>query len=131
MTLNVHEAVINIVEPDYGEHVNATGCFSAYIDQPLNRSAIFVFIVNNMTNATLGSDIQFTTISPPYLAIPAYFSGTFNECVTIIVLGDNAIEDNERLVFDIRPLSSFDRVEFPAFSGADSFILNIFDNDGK
>lgn len=128
LTLVITTAVFYITEPDEGDRTVLSQCFEATVAQPRRNDALFEFILSNSTTALPEVDIMFSTPSP-ILTVPAGFSGFFNVCAELTILGDDLVEDNEVVIYSVVPLSDSDVVQFP--EGADSLILNIIDNDGS
>ncbi len=116
------------MELDTRDFATVRACFTAELDRPLfTRDAVFEFILSNLTTATFGVDFIPNT-NNSFLTIPATFSGRFEECIEVFIIGDNDIETDEVVVYDLIPLSSLDTVLFP--SGASSLVINILENDG-
>lgn len=89
---------------------------------------MFEFVLSNLTTATLGVDFL-PFINSAFLTVPANFSGDFQQCIDVIIFGDDLVEDDEVIVYQLRALSDLDMVEFPA--NQSSLRLLIIDNDSK
>jgi hypothetical protein len=133
VTLVLKTAEFNVTEPDDGNNVTVTLCFSAEVNEPLDRSAVFGLSNITDTNtsmprniATLNSDYDF---KPRSVVIPTNFLGLFQECVNFTVFGDDMVEANEVIALDVQPVNYLDRFTYPP--GSDSIRINIEDNDGK
>lgn len=120
--LNVLNPVEHILEPDGGENVTVTECFSAQVDQQLNRAAQFKVDISNSSSAVLGSDYS---SGSQYIVIPANFSGYFMTCLNTTVLGNDRFDGLRRVVYNITALSIFDDVSDPLP------VINILEDDGK
>lgn len=129
MVLTVVTAEFNIVEPDMGDIELIEACFEVQLNRTLNRDAIFELVESNLTTAELMTD-YYINVSSTLLTIPAGSRGYLRECFNFTILGDDTIEDDETIVYSIRPLSELDTVEFPQSSNS-SLTVNIIDNDGK
>ena len=118
---------ITVLELDVGQNYGVVStCFQATVLQPLDREAIFgLFIANLTTTASSGYDF-YPNISVPDVIIPIGFSGDFFGCIDIIIVGDDVAEDDELVVYDVRPFSENDRVLSP-----ERVTIRIIDNDGK
>ena len=127
--LNVLETKHSILEPGSGSFTTATSCFSANISHPLNRDAEFKFVPSNLTTATPDVDFQ-TNGAGALLTIPMNFSGDFLDCVDIaVIIGDDSLEENELVVYELRAVSPLDRVFPPNSSTLVFYIVN--NNTGK
>ena len=116
----------SVPEEDLGNSTTAASCFEASLEQPLNRIAVFLLIQSISSTATNGLD--FFPVAP-VITVPGDFVGEFVTCANFTIIGDNLIEDNETIVFDVVPQVAIDRVQFP--ENTSSVIVNILDNDGK
>lgn len=123
--VDVPSAMVNFMELDEEQTENTVICVVAEIDLPRRNDAEFEFVSLNSTTAS-SEDFD---IAPRIVTVPTGFSGFYNECVTLSVLGDGTAEQNELIELGVRPASDLDSVEFP--EGAESLLINIFDNDGK
>ena len=122
VTLVVLNAVDTVLEPDTGNNTNATICFQANINQPMNRDIMFEFELSNLTTATLGVDFL-PNETASFLTIPANFTGEFFRCLVITVFGDNQFEGDEVIVYELRAVSPLDVVQFR------SIVVTIIEND--
>jgi hypothetical protein len=100
--------------------------FTAQSNRTLNRNATFNFVFSQISTAT--PNIDFTFVTPPYLTFPAGSSGNMTWCIEISITGDDSVENNESVVYDLIPMYDLDTVS-PSETGA--LTLNIIDNDGK
>jgi hypothetical protein len=123
LSLMAQDPVINVTEPDDGMNVTVSSCFQANVTRTRRRAAVFALVILNTSTAYSGSDFSEYT---PYIVIPAGFSGLFTECVNISITGDNIIEEDEVIEYDVEPMSDRDTVSF-----SDPLRVNIFDNDGN
>ena len=119
--------MVYVIEPDDGSRTNAAFCLEATVNEPRLRNAYFQSVLLNSTNATLYSD--FEANFSDRIVIPEGFSGFFNRCIVLTVLGDDEIETNEVIVVEVRPLSSRDIVEY-INSDVEALTVKIVDNDG-
>ncbi len=120
MTMNTSIAVL---EPDTSDTALASSCFTAYVFPALRRSVLFELILpSNSSTATFSVDYQVNRNSS-YIIIRAGFEGIFVECVNITIIGDNIIEPDEEIAYDVRPLMERDE-------GLFSSRIIILDNDG-
>ena len=126
--LIVQSAEEYVLEPDCGEFATVYVCFSASVQEPLDSAAVFEFVASDLTTATTNVDFVIQ-LSSPFLTIPSGFAGQYVECVHIVIIGDNEVEEDERIVFGLVPLSEQDRVTFPP--EATELVINILNNDGK
>lgn len=115
---------MNVLEPDQGETLAVTFCFTATVATP-RINPTFDFALSPTTTATSGSD--FFPISQT-LVIPTNFTGNFMRCIDVLIIGDNQQERTEIVAYELIPRSSIDRVVFP--NGTD-LLISIVDNDGK
>ena len=83
---------------------------------------------NNDTTSTIGAEF-YLNMTVPDVTIPIGFSGIFMQCIDIVVIGDNVVEENEVIVYGIVSFSEQDVVRFPG--NADSLVINIQDDDGE
>ena len=124
----VEQAIFNVTEADSGNSSLVTSCYNATIDQQLTEDIILVLSVSNTTTASISTDIYPNLTS--YIIIPANFSGIFRTCINYTIIGDDVVEYDERVVFDLRTSSEHDLViKFPG--NATNLVINIIDNDGK
>ena len=118
---------INITEGNSGEVFSFETCFSAQVDEPLGRFAVFQFNETNLTTVTFGSDFfvdlesSFVTIATPD------FAGLLSFCLEVSIIGDDMFEPDEVLDFDLVALSERDAVDL---GGADSLRFTIINDDG-
>lgn len=124
------DPVLNVTEPDEGENITVTSCFQANVTRPRRRAAIFEISFLNSSTADLVSDFATNRIANPYIVVPVDFSGLFIECVILEVIGDNMIEEDEVIEYDVEPVADRDSVE-NIMGGAGLLRVNIFDNDGN
>lgn len=129
VTLEVLTSEVNITESDDGEEIVVRTCFRANLPQPLNREVIFGLIESNSSTSTRGAE-YYPNITIPDIIIPRGFRGEFRECIDIVVIGDNLVEDDEIIVYDVVSLSGRrDVVAYP--QNMDSIVINVSDNDGE
>ena len=111
-----------ILEPDEGESESRVmSCFSARLDDPLGRDAVFHLVHADVINATLIG--QFFTYEPRDVVIPGDFSGFYNVCVNATVLGNNVFGGYRSIKINVEAESPFDRVLRPRF------VVNIEEDD--
>ena len=121
------EPAINVTEPDEGENNTLiSSCFQANVTRMHRRDAVFQFVLLNSSTAYLDSDYM---IDHDYVIIPTGFIGLFTECVSIMIIGDNMIEENEVIEYNVLPTAERDSVT--NYGGYDPLRVTIFDNDGK
>lgn len=124
LTLINSSAVINITEPL--NTTDVTLCFGATVTVTRRRDAVFYGVPTNST--TLLTD-EYALPYPLAIIVQAGFDGEFLECFSVIIYGDDLIEDLEVLEIVLRPELERDRVELP--SNATSIVINIEDDDGE
>ena len=128
-TLEVLNSEENITEGDRGQETAVSFCFRAVIQQPLINVVIFELIEsNNDTTSTIGAEF-YLNVTLPDVIIPLGFSGIFMQCIDIVVIGDDVVEENEVIVYGIVSFSGRDVVRFPG--NVDSLVINIQDDDGE
>ncbi len=111
MTLNLLNPQEAVIEPDQGETVELTTCFTAQVDNPLRRDTVFTLNLTNLTTARIGVD--FTRDSESFvLIIPRSFSGLYSVCTSLTIFGDDEFYGNRRVVYDITARSSLDSLNF-------------------
>ena len=104
-------------------------CFRSVIPQPLINVVMFRLIEsNNDTTSMIGVEF-YLNMTVPNVTIPIGFTGIFMQCIDIVIIGDNMVEENEVIVYGIVSFSEQDVVRFPG--NADSLVINIQDNDGE
>ena len=118
----------NVTEPrNSTQLITVRACFTAYINQPLDREVAFEFVVSPLTTATFGVDFL-PVLDSTFLIIPRNFSGFFDQCVPIEIYGDDEVEGTEVIAYDLVPLSDLDSVVFPP---GRNLTLRIIDREGK
>lgn len=127
LTLVVLDSVINVTEPDERENITLTSCFQADVQETRRRAAVFELRFLNSSTADLYSDFFNST---SYIIVPAGFNGFFMECVDTTIVGDNSIEEDEVIEYELLPLSELDFLQYPNASTSPLRIY-ISDNDGK
>lgn len=128
MALRINPSEFSIVEPGVGEVSVARSCYTASINRTLNRNVDFQFILSASTTAAMS---EYTlNISSPIITIPYGFRGEFQECVNIVIGGDDITENDERILYDIRALSVLDTVEFLENTNS-SLLIDIIETNGK
>ena len=127
MTVTITNPVTNVTELDSGADSTVSSCITAFINQTLERDAIFNFVLSEArSTAQLGIDFT-SNLSP--IVIPAGFVEYFSMCVNTTILGDDVVEEKEeRIVYDLMAESDRDMVLFPMDSMY--LVINIIDNDG-
>ena len=128
LTLVVLQYEMYVTELDSGYDSVVTVCFNATVSEQRRREAVFELVLDNTTTATLDYDF-FPNNTDLFITIPSGFYGNFSDCVDLVIVGDNLVEDDELVVYDLVPLSDKDYVMFPG--GLDSISVTIIDNDGK
>ena len=124
MVLFVEPAEVNVTEPDGVSATLVTICFSAEVNQSLDRDSMFGFSFST-TSTAYSDDFNITRTT---LTIPTNFSGSYIMCVNITILNDTYVEPTETIEYEIIPLFSEDSVIYS--DGGNSLRVNIFDNDG-
>ena len=127
VVLTVLTPKANVTEPDAGNITSVQACYNVSIDQPLNEDAIFTFMASPYSTATQDLD-YYVDLPSLNLTIYAGNEAPFTTCFDIIIIGDNMVEDDENLVYNLVPLSEQDSVVFP--EGFENLTLLIIDNDG-
>lgn len=116
---------LTILEGDDGDTTVNRTCFAVTLNQPRSRDVVFVFTVSNMSTATPGVDFEF----PDNITIsPGFSMEEYMECLDLVVLGDDIVEDDELIVLYVRALAEQDVVE--SEDGSSSLRATIVDNDG-
>lgn len=123
MILEVTDSEFDVTEEEYSTIV--TMCFTAQLNQPRMRDAVFKFSISNSSTAT-NEDFF---LNSPNITIGTAVFGPYMVCVDVTILGDDVFENDEVAVLNIIPVAEQDRVEFQ-FSNSSSLLINIFDNDG-
>ena len=128
-TLEVLNSEENITEGDRGQETAVSFCFKAVIQQPLINVVTFGLIESlNDTTSMIGAEF-YPNVTVPDVIIPIGFSGIFMQCIDIVVIGDNVVEENEVIVYSVVSFSGRDVVRFPG--NANSLVINIQDDDGE
>ena len=120
--------MLNVTEGGRGQETAASVCFRAVLPRPLTRPAIFTLIDSNASTATSGIEF-YPNITIPDVVIPTNFSGEFLTCIDIVIVGDDVVEDAERVVYGVQPTVGQGTVVFPP--NTDSIVINIWDDEGK
>lgn len=128
VTLDVLTPMVSVLEMNVGEQDMVHVCFmiSSQLNQTLNRDATFQFAVSNLTTARLESDFIFTNSSS--FTLPAGSSGD-TTCIKFTIIGDNLVENDEVIVYDVLALDKLDQVAFP--NDTESLRIEVLDNDGQ
>ena len=125
LTLIASAAVLTATEPDEGEASDATVCFETTVNLTRRMDAEFDLLLTNSTTANATNDFS---SSRDNLTIPSGFEGFYNACITFTFLGDDVVENDELIEFEVQPQSEKDAVVFPEQS--ELLTINIIDNDG-
>ena len=129
ITLEVLNSLENITEGGRGQETAVSFCFRSVIQQPLINVITFGLIEsNNDTTSMIGVEF-YPNVTVPDIVIPQGFSGIFTECIDIVVVGDNVVEENEVIVYDVVSFSGREIVRFPGSS--ESLVINVLDDDGE
>ena len=120
--------MVNVSEPAFGNITLVPMCFTAQVNMPLDRDAIFDLSLSNLSTASISDDFILNTSNP--LTIVAGFYGNFSGCIDFVVIGNQDIEDTETVIYEITVRSMFDRVVFPS-NASNLLIVTIFDNLGE
>jgi hypothetical protein len=128
VTLDVLDSLVNITERNAGEDSVVSFCFRSSIAEPLTRNVVFGLLESNETTSTSGAEF-YPNISVADVVIPLGFSGEFSQCIDIVIIGDNIVEEDEVITYDVMSLSGRDVVRFPQNSS--SIVINVQDNDGE
>ena len=105
--------------------VNITSCFQANMTEMRRRAVRFGFDLLHSSTTTQMSDF-FLYYSDSDFYIPVRFYGIFRVCVIATIVGDDVIEGDEVILYEVVPLSEGVSVEPSA-----PFRIEILDNDGK
>ena len=117
---------IDVQEPDEGVNYTVATCYQANVTQMRIREAVFVFTLLNSSTATDMVDFDSDRDTPYYIIIPVGFYGIFRECANLTIIGDDIIEQNEVIEYELVPRSARDSIEPQPL-----LIINILDNDGE
>ena len=117
----------SVIEPDSGESVSASVCFTAALNEPFDEditfSLLFVSITSSAT-ATFGVDFR-PDFTSPFLTIPANFTGETSRCYGFEIIGDDEYERDEIVVYEVAQTNP------PMPSLIRNFLnLTILENDG-
>ena len=115
----------NFTEGNSGDFTSFQLCFSALVDEPLGRFAVFQFNETNRTTATFGVDF-IVNINSSFVVIGPDFAGLFSFCLQLFIIGDDQVEPDEVVDYLLIPLSEFDAVDL---GGAASLRFGILDDD--
>ena len=125
--VTVNDPVINVTELDNGVNDEVSSCISTNITQTLERDVVFNLEFNEArSTAQLDNDFSFT---PSSVTIPSGSLGYITMCFNTTITGDDVVEDDERIVYNLVALYDLDTVFFPV--DPMYLIVNIVDNDGK
>ena len=116
--------LISIVEPDEGMNATVRSCFQANVTQTRATDTVFQF--NLLSTSTAGQMCTFVNDAPT-VVIPARFSGMFSQCVNVTIIGDDVVEEDERIKYEVQPLYERDYVQ----SATNPLVIVIIDNDGE
>ena len=105
--------------------VNITSCFQANVTEMRRRAVRFEFNLLDISTATQMSDF-FLYYSDSDFYIPVGFYGIFRVCVIATIVGNDIIEGDEDIFYEVVPLSEGVSVEPSA-----PLRIEILDNDGK
>jgi len=123
--ISVEPAEFFVTEPDDRENISVSFCLVAQLNETLKRNASFYLNFSTaLSSADVGSDFYALFFSP-IITIPTNFSGKFEKCFSIIIIGDNFTEHNEIIVFQIGANSPFDLVESTQVE------IHILNDDGE
>ena len=114
MSVVAMDAEQSVTELDQGNSSLIPVCFTVGVTQPLDSDTVIQLVPSAVSTAILGLDFLLNT---SFIIVPANFSGEFITCVDVEIIGDNLVEGNERISYDLS-------------SGVtDAFLINILDND--
>jgi hypothetical protein len=102
-------------------------CFSSLLNQTLNRDAVFQLTPSNQTTASLETD--FTLDNSSNITLSAGSSGETTSCIQLTIIGDNLVENNEVIVYDVIAIDGMDHVKFP--NDTKSLMVEVLDNEGQ
>jgi len=125
--MDVDPAIIYVTEPDNGENTTVTFCLRALVNTTVNRLTMISFQLRFspvLSTAEFGSDF-FATFSTANITIPTNFSGEFLRCFNLTIIGDDVIESNEVITYNLSALSPLDLVNVSQVT------VHILNNDGK
>ena len=99
-------------------------CFYVAVNQPRDREVVYDLYLSNMSTATYGVDFE---VYPLNVTVPIEFGGSvYTSCVTVTILGDDLVEEDEFFRYRIDPLNPQDLVD-----GSNVLMVTIVDEDGK
>ena len=127
MTLVVTQSEFDVIEGDEGTTSVVTVMVSATLSLPQPRPILYELIISGSTTASPDE----YSLTNPLVIIPANYTGTFTASIDINIVGDDMIESNETVVYDVLPLAPGDMVDFAQPDGSTAITINIIDNDGK
>lgn len=124
--------MVNVTETDHGHNTTASVCFSAELNEPLLRDAFFDIIMSDSSTSVFGVDYTLN-ISSLQLVIPSGFSDrSFNICVAFVVFGNDRVDGNRSVLYNIQPQSSLDSVYIPYYSENSTYlVVHIFDDEER
>lgn len=119
-------ASLTIVEGDEGDRSTNHTCFTITLNQPRLRDVVFTITFNTMlSTASPGDDFyplpENITITPDFNE-EKYF-------LYLVVIGDDLVEDDEDIVYDVMALAEQDSVE--SVDSSNSLRVTIMDDDGE
>ena len=123
VTLNVLNPMVNVTEYDLGDYSIARVCFTAELNESLLRDAVFDIIISSR------STVVNYNISSPQLVIPSHFTGQFNMCVAFTFFGNDRIDGNRTLLYNIRPQSPLDSVYIPSSHNGTYLVVTVIDDE--
>ena len=122
VVLYVRDADFTLLEPDSGMNATVTFCFDARIARPLFTDVTYHV---HMTEGMATEDEDFVTASSPYIVIRSGFNGTFSQCFSVVIIGDDEVEEDEMAVFSIMAADTRNS------ASPDTFTITILDFDGE
>lgn len=105
-----------------------TFCFRSNIQEPVANDVVFGLFESNDTTSRNGAEF-FPNVTVPDVIIPLGFSGMFTQCIDIVIVNDNVVEETEVIVYNVEPFSERNVVRFP--ENSESLVISVQDDDGK
>ena len=116
----------SVLEPDSGESVSASVCFTATLNEPFDEDITFsVLFINIFSSATATFGVDFRpNFTPPFITVPANFTGDFSQCYEFEIIGDDDYERDETIVYEVTQTN-------PPVPSFNNFLnLTILENEG-
>ena len=98
-------------------------CFVALLNHPRDRDVVYEFILSNSSTATPGADFY---IQPNITISTTVDEDVYRFCIYIDIFEDTIVEENEMVVYYVRPLAQEDSV-----NGSQTLVVTLIDDDGN